>query len=593
MATLVKKNKPLTNQQHKQDSVFWLKRILQPQKALLHSALILAVIAGLLFILQSALLAALFSDWLLRWQQKQQLQIDTTLLLHTLPGLLLCFIGRPLLQFGRERLAQIASLRIRQQLRLHLLENLSALGPSRQTLGSDGALSTQILEQVDALDGFISRYYVQRYLVILIPLLLLIATFYYSPLAAAILLLTAPLVPVFMILVGKAAAGANQQQLTALGQLGGRFLDLVRGMKTLRHLNATTLAQDQIAYSAEQYQYRSMKVLRLAFLSGAVLELFASLAIALVALYLGLGLLGILPWAKGEIPVPYQAALFILLLAPEFYAPLRQLGNDYHAKAQAEAAITELLPLLNAQPWQHNGNTPLVLQQAPAITLEKVSLQAANGRQRLAPTSFQLSAAERIVLQGASGCGKSSLLEMLLCFIPYQGKVLINDKPLSQLERTQWWSYIGFLSQQSQILHGTVKSNLQLAAPDATDQQLIHALQQVELWPLLQQLPLALDTPLGERGLGLSGGQLQRLAIAQLLLRDTKIWLLDEPAAHLDPATGYRIYQLLGRLSHGKTVIVVSHHLHGLDWADRVLHLQPVISSADTNTPLTPEAEPC
>ena len=531
----------------------------------------LAIAAVALLVLQSYLLSLLFADWLTALANGQS--PTPTLLTSLLPALALCLLGRPLLHYGREQLSVQASQQVRLTLRQQLLQPIAAAGPGKSQYGTDGAISTKLLEQVDALDGFISRYYVQRYLVLVTPVIMALATAYYSLLAAAILLLTAPLVPMFMILLGNAAASASQKQFTELNRMGGRFLDLVRGIATLRQLNALDRASNSVAHAAERYRDSSMRVLKMAFLSGAVLEFFSALAIALLALYLGLGLLGILPWAKGEIPVPYQGALFILLLAPEFYAPLRQLGSDYHAKALAEAAITELQPILLQQAWQHNGNQPLSFAAAPAIHINQLSIAGAEGRQRLAPLSIAIAAGERIALQGPSGCGKSSVLDALLGFTPYQGEIWLNQQALSEVNLPQWQARLGYMAQQSRFIAASIAENLRLAMPAATDEQLKQVLEQVELWPLISRLPLGLDTLLGERGLGLSGGQLQRLALAQLLLRDAPIWLLDEPAAHLDGATAYRLHQLIGRLSLGKTVIIVSHQLHGLDWLDQVIQL--------------------
>lgn len=548
-----------------------LNGLLQPVKSKLNKALSLAILAATLFILQAYLLSLIFADWL------SAIATDSTpgmqVLVKLLPLLVLCLLGRPLLQYGREQLSVSASLQVRLMLRQQVLQHLVDAGPGKSRYGSDGSISTKLLEQVDALDGFISRYYVQRYLVLVTPLLLAIVTAFYSLLAAAILLLTAPLVPMFMILLGNAAASASQQQFTELSRMGGRFLDLVRGLPTLRQLNAVERAANSVENAAERYRDSSMKVLKMAFLSGAVLEFFSALAIALLALYLGLGLLGLLPWAKGDIPVPYQGALFILLLAPEFYAPLRQLGSDYHAKAQAEAAISELQPVLQRQAWQHNGTEQLLLTAAPAISVKALSISGAAGRQRLAPVSIHIAAGERIALQGPSGCGKSSLLHALLGFTPYSGEIYINQQPFSQIKLSQWQQQLGYMAQQSSFIAASIADNLRLAAPEATDGQLKQVLQQVELWPLISRLPLSINTVLGERGLGLSGGQLQRLALAQLLLRDAKVWLLDEPAAHLDGATAYRLHQLIGQLSCGKTVLLVSHQLHGLDWLDQVVQL--------------------
>lgn len=551
----------------------WLRQLLQPQRPLLSLALLLAVLAAGLFVAQSWILARLFSDWLLAWQQQQP--VDGILLAQLLPWLLLCLLGRPLLQFGRERLSQGVSLKVRRAMRELLLERLAQLGPARRSLGSDAQLTSRLLEQVDALDGYVSRYWVQRYLVLIVPLMLVLVTAMHSLLAALLMLLTAPLVPLFMVLLGKAAASASQRQFIALGRMSGRFLDLLRGLPTLRHLRALAFARQAVSQAAEDYRRGTMRVLRLAFLSGAVLELFASLAIALVALYLGLGLLGILPWAKAEIPVPYLSALFILLLAPEFYAPLRQLGSDYHARAEAEAAVAELQPLLQLQPWRHPGTTPVTLTTAPAISGQALAVAQDTGSARLAPLDLQLAAGERVLLRGPSGSGKSTLLDLLMGFLPYAGELLIDGRPLSGLRRDDWLRHIGYLGQQPELLAASIADNLRLAAPEASDQQLTEVLDWVGLWPLLRQLPQGLNTPLGERGLGLSGGQLSRLALARLLLRDTPVWLLDEPLAHLDPQTAEQIGALLGRLSQGRTLLLVSHEAHGLDWVDRVIELVP------------------
>ena len=564
-----------------------LASLLQGQRVLLGSALGLALAGVGLFILQSWILASLFGQALQAWHVGLG---KVALAGWWLPGLLLCLLLRPLLQLGRERLSQRASWRARRELRERLLQRLAALGPARRVLGADAQLASQVLEQVDALDGYISRYQVQRQLVILVPLMVLLATAWHSLLAAALLLLSAPLVPLFMVLLGHTAAAASQRQFLALGRMSGRFLDLLRGLRTLRHLQALPAAQAAVEQAAEDYRSRTMGVLRLAFLSTAVLELFASIAIAMLALYLGMGLLGMLPWSPGQAPVPYQSALFVLLLAPEFYAPLRQLGSDYHARAEAQAALAQMLPLLQRiesdvaeQALDHprldrhrDRAAPQADSSATGITINCHALTVSDPGipARLPPLTLHLAPGDRVLVQGPSGSGKSTLLHTLLGFLPYGGELLINGRPLASIERSYWHAQVSYLAQQAELLPGTVAENLRLAMPNATDQQLIQVLQQVDLWSLLQQLPLQLDTPLGERGLGLSGGQLSRLALARLLLRDTPVWLLDEPLAHLDSVTAGAIAQLLERLSRNRTLLLVSHDAQGLEWLDRRLSLE-------------------
>ena len=340
----------------------------------------------------------------------------------------------------------------------------------------------------------------------------------------------------------------------------------------------------------------------------------------------------------------YFGALFILLLAPEFYVPLRQLGADYHAKAEAEGAVQSLLPIIKAAQLSKGDSVgafkvgsekdtspedlsqaPIDLSQAFGLTITNVSIQtpiisedsilsgdsiisdnsteqhlssAAEGtnikgsdahatdslvkavtyRTRLAPVSLELQPAERIALTGDSGSGKSSLLQAIMGFVDYQGTIqitLANSEriDIKQLPQQQLRQHMGYLAQQVALMPLTIAENLRLANPNATDQQLIDALKEVELWQLIERLPQGINTQLGDRGQGLSGGQQQRLGIAQLLLRNDSLWLLDEPTEHLDPDTAQRIHQLLQRVSIGKTVIWITHAYETLSWLDRQVTL--------------------
>lgn len=541
-----------------------LSALLVPVKRLLQRALLLGMTQTCLFIVQCFFLATLFNHFL--QAQHQQMPITLADWLPYAAAFLICYLIRALLDYGKDRLLQKASSNVRQKLRTTLLSKLAILGPERRFFGSDGNLSTQLLEQVDALDGYIRHFYVQQRIASFTPLLIAAAAACYSPLAACLLLLTVPLVPVFMIFAGIAAADKNREQLAALASLGGRFLDMIRGLPTLKRLGADSQAQRVIDYSANEYRKKTMGVLALAFLSTAVLELLSSLSIALVAVYLGLGLLGILPWKQDVIPVAYHGALFILLMAPEFYAPLRKLGADYHDKAKAEAAMSLLRPLLNVQPRKHRGKT-LTLSTAPSIALKDASIHSSDGRTRLPSTRLTIASGERIAITGASGSGKSSLLEMLMGFADYQGSVLLNQQELRDIDPQTLRPQIAYLAQTPAILPLTIAENLRLARPDAAEAELWAALDDVELAALIKALPQQLATLLGERGVGLSGGQLQRLSIAQLLLRNAPLWLLDEPTAHLDVQTAEDIMRLLERLSRGKTVLLVSHQSDS-SWTD-------------------------
>jgi ATP-binding cassette subfamily C protein CydD len=540
--------------------VLSLRQLVQSEKNRLHLAIVLGAAASLLMIWQCWLLATLCN------QALHQQQVPTPLLLN----ILVLWLLRPVLLAAKDLLALSASQNLRTSIRHQLLGIISQAGPLRQRIASDGDLSTRLLEQVDALDPYISRYYPQLYLVVLCPLFICIAVASQSVLAALLLLATAPLIPLFMILLGKKAAAASQQQVQALGLLGGRFLEFLRGAQLIRQLRAEPLVLNRLNNASEDYRTRTMSVLSKAFLSGAVLELFASLAIALVALYLGLGLLGELPWAKAQIPVSYQPALFILLMAPEFYAPLRQLGSDYHAKAQAEAAFTSLAPVW-ALPVCSGGDTPAPTEPV-LIEFQQLSVLGSEHRAALlSDIQAQVLPAQRIGLIGPSGAGKTSLLESLLGFQrPDQGKIMLEKHQLAELNLSQWRQQLVYLSQQSQWLSGSLRSNLLLANSVATDQQLQQVLHQALCADFVFALPQGLDTALAEGGIGLSGGQLQRLALARALLKQSWCWLLDEPASMLAPEQQQLYFQHLEGLSRGKTLLLATHQLQHLDWLDQV-----------------------
>ena len=546
-----------------------LQQWLRPYRSQLSFSALLAALSVPLLILQFWLLADIAALLL----QQQAAPLSSWLSFAAV------FLLRHLLLSGKELLAQQVSRELRRALRQQLLHKISLLGPARQRFGADGSLSTLVTEQVDALDGYISRYWPQLVQVVLAPLLIAAVVAWHSLLAAALLLCTAPLVPLFMVLVGREASKASQQQLNVLSRMGGRLYIFLQGLPLLKRFNATDVAEAHLRGAAEQYQKSTMRVLRLAFLSTAVLEFFTSLAIALVALYLGLGLLGELPWLKQQVPVGYQSALFILLLAPEFYQPLRQLGNDYHAKAQAQAATLNLTPLWQAQTLASDLDVASSVNPLPPRTLpalDSFSLQQIMignpAAPRLKIERLRLEQGQRYLLQGPSGCGKSTLLQLLAGFIPGTGQLWLNQQPLDWAELPQLRAQIGYLTQQAELLPGTVADNLRLAAPTVNDSAMQQVLQQVGLWTFLQQQQ-GLNTVIAEGGSGLSGGQQQRLALARLLLQNKAIWLLDEPVAELDAQSAAQICKLLAQLSQGKTVLLASHQAQHLQWLDQVITL--------------------
>lgn len=529
----------------------------------------LSVVSTLVLIVQSWLIAVIFADWLTQISHHRP---ATDVFFDYLPWLMGCLLLRPLLHFCKDQLALDAGLQVASILRKTLVEKLAQVGAARDQYGSDGGLASMVIEQCDALTGYVSRFYLQRLIVVTTPIMLLVAAATQSWIATLILLLTAPLVPVFMVLIGHATARKSRQQFAAMAQLSGRFLDWLRGTATLQRLDAVGHASQDIDASAEAYRMRTMSVLKIAFLNTAALELLAALSIALLAVYLGFGLIGILPWQKNTVPVPYQSALFLLLLAPEFYAPLRQLGADYHVKAQAEGAIAELSPLLAFASAEKTKANPFILTAPPAIDADNIWVNHQQ-RTRLAPLSFAIAAGERLAIVGQSGSGKSTLLQIFLGFCAYQGDIFIDNQNFNTINSTQFRHQIAYLSQQTMLLPMSIADNLRLPNPTASNDKLWQILAQVGLKPLIKALPNQLDTQLGERGSGLSGGQQRRLAIAQLLLQDAQLWLLDEPTEHLDSDTAAEINALLQQVTRGKTVLWVTHDATKLPWLDRQISL--------------------
>ena len=536
----------------------FLRATFKPVKKSMMMAWCLDVANVLLLVGQTFVLVAIFTFWLDVFLGKNATIVLSIWILVLMVGLFM--VARAVLGYLRDYILTNAGLKVAKSVRQRLFDKLGELGLARRYFGADGALASKIVSEPDYLVGF-ARFEVQKMTALTTPIILAGCISFYSVVAAVILLLTAPLVPIFMAFIGIATARRSREQMDALAQLGGRFLDWIRGVNTLSRLSAVDIAIADIDKSSENYRKRTMSVLKIAFLNSAVLEFLSALSIALVAVYLGFGLMGILPWAEGQILTSYGTALFILLLVPEFYAPLRRLGAEYHVKGQAVACAKAIAPMLNFKS-KHTHGMAITLKTPPSFHLSNITAFGDDGRVRLSPTTLDFMAGKRTALMGESGMGKSTILHILLGFGDYEGDVVINDGTLYRyrdIDVAQLRKQMGYLSQTVPLLPLTIGENLRLAKPSATDDELWAVLDGVGLSQVIRALPMGLDTLLGERGRGLSGGQGQRLGIAQLLLQDSNIWLLDEPTEHLDAQTASEIKSLLWQLSADKTVIWVTH----------------------------------
>jgi ATP-binding cassette subfamily C protein CydD len=545
----------------------WLKQLARSEKAWTWTSVLAGVGIGLMLIVQAHLLATLISDTLFA----ESARIAWPLI----GGLVAALLIRVLLGVLREWAGQQSSNRVRRRLRAELLRRLTALGPAYAGEQRSGELGTELLEQVEALDGFFARYLPQMALAAMLPLVILAFVFPVNWAAGLIFLLTAPLVPLFMALVGTRAAEANRRNFAALSQLSAHFLDVVQGIVTLKLFDRSRGQAAVIERGADEFRQRTMQVLRLAFLSSAVLEFFASISIAVVAVYLGFSFLGHLDFGYWESPVNLYQGLFILLLAPEFYLPLRELGTHYHAKQEAVAAADRLRVLLDEAPVAIDTQGQGVEGRVREVSIVAAELKYPG---KTVPVftdlNLTLEPGRMVALIGPSGAGKSSLLQALLGFRRLdKGEVRVNGVDINTLGLESWLKHVAWVSQHTSLFPGSLRDNLLLADPDADDHRLYVALEQANALEFVQRLPEGLDSVVGERGVGLSGGQIQRLALARAFLKDAPVLLLDEPTANLDRESELLVLSSLRRLCEGRMVLMLTHRRRSMLEADEVWQL--------------------
>ncbi len=513
------------------------------------------------------------------------------------PGLglaLVCAVLRAVLQAAETRMGVLASLKVRSTVRALAARRLVERGPSYVERADSGATASSLIDAVDKLDGFFGRYRPLMGVVMAGPLVIMAAAFSASYVVGLIFLVTAPLLIVFMALVGAGAAAASKDQLTTLQRLAGRFNDRLRALETLNAFNAAGRERDGLADASDDFRRRTMKVLAMAFLSSGVLEFFAAVSVAGSAIYIGFSLLGELPFDAGE-TITLQTGLFCLILAPEFYMPLRRLSAAYHDRADAEAGAEALAPLfdgpedsmaaleaLNAERDHIRdadlaGESPEALfrsqgfETAPALTFREAGSVYADGRRGLAPLSFEAPAGQITALWGPSGVGKSTALKMLLGYAPLtEGAILVDG----DATRTPLIGKAAWISQRPHVFFGDLIENISLFDESLPLERITAAAETAGVMDFAASLPDGLETRVGEKGYGLSGGQAQRLALARAWAVDMKLVLLDEPTAHLDGEAEGRFLEALKRISAGRTIVIATHSPAVRALADQVIELQ-------------------
>ena len=552
----------------------WLKQQSKAVRKPILSAAIAGITNGLGVIVQSAALAYILQAVIID-------KLPWAALITPFIMLAAVFILRSVCVYWHQTWGFEAGAQVRASVRRQLFDKFLTLGPAAIKQRQSGELAAVTLEQVDALENYFSRYLPQQTIVGVLPLIMIIVVMPVNWVVGLIFLVTGPLVPVFMALVGMGAASANRSQFLAMARMSGYFLDRLQGLTTLKLFGQAKQELANINKIADGFREKTMAVLRIAFLSSAILEFFSAVAVALVAVYVGLGLLGLVHFGPAE-HIDLSEALFVLLLAPEFFMPLRQLAINYHDRAAALGATDAILTILeqDAVGCADEGGASIandaLRTSAASYGNSLIELNNINKwygkRQVLTDINLHIAAGEKVALVGESGAGKTTLLNLLLGFeSATEVQVLLNGQTINREYATKTTAWVG---QNAYIFHGSIKDNIALADPDASEQRIVNAAQAAGVTEFSDQLPDGLLTSVGERGYGLSGGQVQRIALARAFLKNADIVLLDEPTANLDAANKALLLDVIDQLFADKTLIIASHDPEAIRRMDRRIALQ-------------------
>lgn len=564
----------------------WLSAQARIPRVPLALAVVAPLLGGVLLLVQAWLLAQVLDAAIAH-------QAPRTALLGDIAVIIVLMVVRAGLAWVSERAGARAAEDIKQRIRLALFDRLVSRGPVWSRVRVSGELASGIVDQVEALDGFFSRYLPAAVSAALLPITFAVVLLPFDWIAGLLLFVTAPLIPLFMALVGWGAEAASRRHLRAFARLSGFFADRLRGLSTLKLYGRAQAEATSVATASEAVRQRTMSVLRIAFLSSAVLEFFAALGVAGMAVYFGLTYLGFLDLRTTGLTL--QVGLFCLLMAPEAYAPLRQFAAHYHDRAAARAATAQIATAFEGLPEtlrtelvttpveaaddaclpERTGSLTRPLAgvamsvSAPGLTVR------APGRSSpvLDAVSIRLAAGEQVALMGPSGSGKTTLLEILCRLRPGQGAIELGGIPLADWDEAALRTHVALIGQKPFLFAGSIADNIRLGRPDATDAQVHEAARRAYVWEFASSLPAGLGTELGTRGRGLSGGQTQRVALARLFLRDPGLILLDEPTAHLDGAMQMQVLDEILAFAQGRTLLLATHASAVAQRLSRTIHV--------------------
>ena len=527
----------------------------------LYASIGVGVAAALLVIAQAVLLARVINDAAFRHETLGMVAP----LLWGVAGL---FWLRAGLSYAGEVIAFRAAGEIKTYLRQELLGHVLRRGPVPAAGENSADLAGVMIEGVEALEPYFARYVPQMALVVAVPLAILALVFPLDWISGLILLITGPLIPVFMVFIGYQAEATNQRQWQKLLLMSSHFLDMLQGITTLKLFGRARDEIEIVTRISDDYRKTTMAGVRVAFLTSAALEFFASLAIALVAVIFGVRLL--------HARIDFYPAFLVLLLAPEYFLPLRGLATHYHARMTAIAAARRIFEVLDAPlPTPAAGAAP-AMPGGWTISCENLQFSYADGETVLDGLSCVFPAGRITAVVGPSGAGKTTLARVLLGFVqPQAGRVRINGAvDLAGVAAEGWWENLAWVPQNPRLFHGTIAANLRLGRPDADAAALRDAARKARALDFIEAMPKGFETVIGDLGQGLSGGQIQRIALARAFLKDPKLLILDEATANLDMESEGLVLDAIMDLAAGRTVIMIAHRLAMAERADNVVVLR-------------------
>ncbi|MFI1952735.1 thiol reductant ABC exporter subunit CydD [Streptomyces xinghaiensis] len=483
--------------------------------------------------------------------------------------------GRALVSWLTELAAHRAGASVKSELRTRLLDHATRLGPGWLSSQRTGELTALATRGIDALDGYFARYLPQLGLAVVVPAAVLARIVTADWVSAAIIVVTLPLIPLFMVLIGWATQARMDRQWQLLTRLSGHFLDVVAGLPTLKVFGRAKAQAESIRAITADYRRATLRTLRIAFLSSFALELLSTLSVALVAVGIGMRLV------HGDLDL--FTGLVVLILAPEAYLPIRQVGAQYHAAAEGLAAAEQVFTVLETPPGSTGGTAPAPDARVSGLRVDGLAVRHPGRAEPSLPrTSLTVRPGETVALTGPSGSGKTTLLHAVLGFADAaEGRLMLGDTDLSTVDLDGWRRQIAWLPQHPFLFAGTVAENVRLARPDADDAAVREALGDAGALDFVTALPEGPATVLGEGGAGLSAGQRQRIAIARAFLADRPVLLLDEPTANLDGESESAVVEAVARLTAGRTVLMAVHRPALLAVADRVVELPRPAGTAE------------